>query len=145
MKTPSSSSSSGNTPQSRADRRQLLEHNIPMVLLGVTKARAAGTWTSDQIGLIVDCDDRVGRELVVATGGKLADAEVFRKEGQTPTAILLAHAMDVSKFFKHEQPTISKQVLAAPPRGRLYVIVVGSGGAALAAIPDERLESAGDA
>jgi hypothetical protein len=69
----------GDDDASRAARRLLLEHNVPMLLLGVGKARAARTWSADQIGLIVDVDDRVGQKLVVATGGKLADAEVFRK------------------------------------------------------------------
>jgi hypothetical protein len=135
----------GNDPASRAARRTLLAHNVPMLLLGVAKARAAGTWNADQVGLIVDCDDRVGRKLVIATGGKLADVDLFRKKGQTPTAILLAQATDVARFLLHEQPNIAEQVLAAPPVGRLWVIACGSGGAALAAIPDERVESEGEA
>jgi len=135
----------GDDPESRADRRQLLEHNIPMLLLGVTKARVAGTWTDDQVACIVDCDDRIGKKLALATGGSLADADRFRREKQAPTAILLVRAMDLARFFKREQPNIAKQIGSAPPPGRLWVVVVGSGGAALAAIPDERVESEGEA
>jgi hypothetical protein len=135
----------GDDDASRAARRLLIEHNVPMLLLGVGKARAARTWSADQIGLIVDVDDRVGRKLVVATGGKLADAEVFRKPGQMPTAILLARARDVERLFRREQPNIARAVLEQSPHGRLWVVVVGSGGAMLAAIPDERVVSEGNA
>jgi hypothetical protein len=135
----------GDDDASRIARRLLLKHNVPMLLLGVGKARATGTWSADQVGLIIDIDDRVGAELVVATGGKFDDAADFRKPGQTPTAILLAHAKDVSRFFVYEQPNIAQAVLGQSPYGRLWVIVVGSGGAALAAIPDELVESIGEA
>ncbi len=76
----------------RADRLHLLNHNRDMLMLGVSTARTDGAWHEHHVACIVDLDDRVGRDLVVATGGDLA-GEPFRKRGTCiPTSLLVMEA-----------------------------------------------------
>lgn len=125
------------TPPGRSERLHLAESNIDLIAVVLSKAAKAGALPGEEVVLLLDTRDHIGRELAAAIiekqGGLDLDAEEARVLGkdQIPTAISVVPLRLAEMLFNVSHPGVSLGLRQVPPPGRVRVVVVGAGGVTL--------------
>ena len=116
----------------RKDRAQLLGLHEAAI---AERALDAGT---DQVVLVLDASDEVGRTLAHAVMGK---AEIDRlvaegaRRNEIPTLIVAVDRKRLARTTRARWPRLSERYSGPPPDGEVWVLVVAHGGATLASFP----------
>lgn len=130
-------------------RIHLVRANESLIALSVGKAKLD---PGEVVVLVLDTQDPVARDLAKVLVERAADLDLNREEARilsqpdvVPTGIAIIPLAAARAGFAGSHPKIADGLRAAPPVGRVCVVVVAAGGATLLHLPIARMTAAGSA
>jgi hypothetical protein len=130
-------------------RIHLVRENEQLIALSVSKAKVG---IADIAVLVLDTRDPVARDLARAIVERSTDldldteeARILRKPDVVPTGLAVIPLAAARAGFGVSHPKIAEGLRAAPPTGRVRVVVVAAGGATLLHLPVTRMGATGSA